>query len=56
MGDEAPPGALKCLVPPAISVGGARGARGAVVGAKQGRAEALQGRCGAARAAFTELM
>ena len=40
---------------PAISVGGVRGARGLVAGAKPGRAEALRGRRGAGRVAHTEL-
>ena len=31
MGAEAPPGALKCLAPPAISAGGVRGVRGLAV-------------------------
>ena len=48
-----PLGALKCHVPSAISVGGVRRVRGLVAGAKQGRAEALRGRRGAGRAAFT---
>ena len=48
-------GALKCHVPPAISVGGVRRVRGPVAGAKRGRAEALQGRCAAGRVAHTEL-
>ena len=40
---------------PAISVGRVRVVPGLVAGAKRGRAEALQGRRGAGRAAFTEL-